>query len=291
MTTNLSFTAATMMAPALLDPMAAAVAAGVLVGLSLGLTGGGGALFAVPLLVYWIGVAPPTAVAISLVTVVATAAVGAFERWRYGQVEWATGLVFAIAGMLTAPLGSLAGDSVPQQPLLVGFGVLMLVIAVRMWRKASDATERLPPAAVAAGSGPACRRDPEGRLRITSRCATVLAVVGLAVGFLSGLFGVGGGFLIVPALVTFAAMGVPRAVGTSLFVMMLVGMAAVATQAAAGRTIPIDLTVAFVTGSVPGLLAGSALGRRLTGPHLARGFAIVIVAVAIIVITRELLAS
>jgi uncharacterized membrane protein YfcA len=100
----------------------------------------GGAIFAVPLLVYWIGVDPPTAVAISLVTVAATAAVGAVERWRYGQVELPTGLLFA-----------------------------------------------------AAGGGPACRRDPEGRLRITSRCATVLALVGLAVGLLSGLFGVGGG--------------------------------------------------------------------------------------------------
>jgi len=279
------------LASASTGPTVAAVAAGLLVGLSLGLTGGGGAIFAVPLLVYGIGVAPQTAVAISLVTGVATAAVGTIERWRYGQVEFATGLVFAIAGMLTAPLGSFAGSLVPQQPLLVAFAMLMLVIAVRMWRKASDATERLPPSAVESGSGPACRRDPEGRLRITSRCATVLALVGLAVGFLSGLFGVGGGFLIVPALVTFAAMGVPRAVGTSLFVMALVGLAAVASQALAGRSIPLDVTIAFVTGSVPGLLAGSAVGRRLTGPYLARGFAIVIVAVAIIVMARELLLS
>lgn len=291
MPTIASLDTAALLASAPLGPTVAAVAAGLLVGLSLGLTGGGGAIFAVPLLVYGIGVAPPAAVAISLVTVVATAGVGTFERWRYGHVEFATGLVFAIAGMLTAPLGSFAGSLVPQQPLLVAFAMLMLVIAVRMWRKATDATERLPPSAVESGSGPACRRDPEGRLRITSRCATVLALVGLAVGFLSGLFGVGGGFLIVPALVTFAAMGVPRAVGTSLFVMTLVGLAAVTSQALAGRSIPLDVTVAFVTGSVPGLLAGSAVGRRLTGPYLARGFAIVIVVVAIIVMARELLPS
>lgn len=268
-----------------------AMLSGVVVGLSLGLTGGGGALFAVPLLVYWIGVAPPTAVAISLVTVVVTAAVGTLERWRYGQVEFTTGLVFATAGMITAPLGSWVGDRVPAQPLLVGFACLMVVIAVRMWLKASDPAERLPPASVEAGSGPACRRDPEGRLRITSRCGTVLAVVGMGVGFLSGLFGVGGGFLIVPALVNFAAMGVPRAVGTSLFVMTLVGIAAVASQAASGRTIPLDVAVAFVSGSVPGLLAGSAIGRRLTGPLLARGFAIVIIVVAIVVIAREWIAT
>ena len=272
-------------------PPVAAVVAGVAVGLSLGLTGGGGAIFAVPLLVYWIGVDPPTAVAISLVTVAATAAVGAVERWRYGQVEIPTGLLFAAAGMLTAPLGSWLGGRIPEQPLLVAFAVLMLVIAARMWHKARNVEERLPPAAVAAGSGPACRRDPEGRLRITSRCATVLALVGLAVGLLSGLFGVGGGFLIVPALVTFAAMGVPRAVGTSLFVMTLVGLSAVASQLAAGREIPLGIAGGFVAGSIPGLFAGSAIGRRLTGPLLARVFAIAIVAVAAFVLAREWIGS
>jgi len=270
-------------------PPVAAVAAGLLVGLSLGLTGGGGAIFAVPLLVYWLGVDPPTAVAISLVTVAVTAAVGAVERWRYGQVEVPTGLLFAAAGMLTAPLGGWIGSRLPEQPLLVAFALLMLVIAARMWRTARSVEERLPPAAVEAGSGPACRRDPKGRLRITSRCATVLAVAGLAVGLLSGLFGVGGGFLIVPALVTFASMGVPRAVGTSLFVMTLVGISAVASQVAAGRVVPLDVAGGFVAGSIPGLFAGSAIGRRLTGPLLARCFAIAIVAVAVFVIVREVM--
>jgi uncharacterized membrane protein YfcA len=271
-------------------PPVTAVAAGLVVGLSLGLTGGGGAIFAVPLLVYWIGVDPPTAVAISLITVAATAAVGAVERWWYGQVEIPTGLLFAAAGMLTAPLGSWLGSRIPEQPLLVAFAILMLVIAGRMWRKAQDVEERLPPGALAGGSGPACRRDPEGKLRITSRCATVLALVGLSVGLLSGVFGVGGGFLIVPALVTFAAMGVPRAVGTSLFVMTLVGISAVASQVAAGRQIPLEIAGGFVVGSIPGLFAGSAIGRRLTGPLLARLFAIAIVAVAAFVIAREVLA-
>jgi len=270
---------------------APAVAAGLVVGLSLGLTGGGGAIFAVPLLVYWLGVEPPTAVAISLITVALTAAVGAVERWRYGQVEFPTGLLFATAGMITAPVGSWLGSRVPEQPLLVSFALLMLVIAVRMWRRAGDIEERLPPGAVAAGSGPACRRDPVGRLRMTSRCATVLALVGLSVGFLSGLFGVGGGFLIVPALVSFASMGVPRAVGTSLLVMTLVGASAVASQFAAGREIPLIVTGGFVAGSVPGLFAGSAVGRRLRGPLLARLFAVVILLVAAFVIARELIAS
>jgi len=279
--------AETITATAVLPP--AAVAAGGLVGLSLGLTGGGGAIFAVPLLVYGLGVDPRTAVSISLVTVAGTALVGAIERWWYGQVELPTGLFFAVAGMMATPVGSWLGTLVPETMLLAAFAVLMLVIAGRMWLKARDVSERLPPGMVDAGGGPACRRDPEGRLRLTSRCATVLTAVGLAVGVLSGLFGVGGGFLIVPALVTFASMGVPRAVGTSLFVMTLVGAAGVASQVAAGRSIPADVTMAFVTGSIPGLFVGSFVGRRLTGPLLARIFAVAIVLVATFVIAKTVL--
>ena len=270
-------------------PSLPAVTAGVIVGLSLGLTGGGGAIFAVPLLVYWIGVEPSTAVGISLLTVATTAAVGAVERWWYGQVELRAGLLFAAAGMLTAPLGSWLGDQVPEQPLLASFAVLMLMIAVRMWRNAHEPTERLSPAAVSAGSGPACRRDPEGRLRLTSRCATVLGLVGLFVGLLSGLYGVGGGFLIVPALVTFAAMGVPRAVGTSLLVMTLVGISGSAAHVADGRPIPWPMAIGFVAGSIPGLFVGSFLGRRLTGPLLSQLFAVAIVCVAVFVIIRSLM--
>ena len=119
---------------------AASVAAGSLVGLSLGLTGGGGAIFAVPLLVYWIGVDPRTAVSISLVTVAATALVGAVERWWYGQVEVRTGLLFAAAGMLTAPAGGWLGGHVPPQLLMATFAGLMLLIAARMWRLSSRLT-------------------------------------------------------------------------------------------------------------------------------------------------------
>lgn len=137
---------------------AASVAAGGIVGLSLGLTGGGGAIFAVPLLVYWIGVDPRTAVSISLVTVAATALVGAVERWWYGQVEVRTGLLFAAAGMVTAPAGNWLGGHVPPQTLMAAFAGLMLLIAARMWRKAADRTERAAAGVFAAGVGPTCSR-------------------------------------------------------------------------------------------------------------------------------------
>ena len=267
---------------------AASVAAGGLVGLSLGLTGGGGAIFAVPLLVYWIGVDPRTAVSISLVTVAATALVGAIERWRLGQVEIRTGLLFAVAGMLTTPVGSWLGGKVSPQTLMAAFAGLMVLIAVRMWRKAADTGERMPATVFAAGDEHTCSRDEHGQLRMTTRCFVLLTLVGLVVGILSGLFGVGGGFLIVPALVAFATMNVPRAVGTSLFVMTLVGAAAVASQVAEGRSVPLDITGSFVGGSVPALFAGSWIGRRLTGPTLARVFAVAIVLVAALIIFKTL---
>ncbi|MFM7243642.1 MAG: sulfite exporter TauE/SafE family protein [Planctomycetaceae bacterium] len=261
--------------------MLQSMAAGAVVGLSLGLTGGGGAIFAVPLLVYWIGVEPQAAVRVSLVT-------GAVERWRHGQVEVRTGLLFATAGMLTAPAGGWLGSRLPPQGLLASFAVLMLLIAIRMWRKARDTSERMPPAVFSSGVGPTCSRDECGRLRMTTRCFVLLGLVGLFVGVLSGLFGVGGGFLIVPALLAFATMDVPRAVGTSLFVMTLVGLSAVASQVAAGGSIPLAVTAAFVAGSIPALFAGSWIGRRLTGPVLARGFAVAIVLVAIFMIVKTL---
>ena len=267
---------------------AASVAAGGLVGLSLGLTGGGGAIFAVPLLVYWIGVDPRSAVSISLVTVAATALVGAVERWWYGQVEVRTGLLFAAAGMLTAPAGGWLGGQVPPQTLMAAFAGLMLLIAARMWRKAADRTEQAAAGVFATGVGPTCSRDAGGRLRMTTRCFVLLTLVGLVVGLLSGLFGVGGGFLIVPALVAFATMDVFRAVGTSLFVMTLVGAAAVAAQLAAGRSIPLDIAGSFVGGGVPALFVGSWIGRRIGGPTLARVFAVAIVLVAAFIISKSL---
>jgi uncharacterized membrane protein YfcA len=266
------------------------VAAGVLVGLSMGLTGGGGAIFAVPMLVYWIGVGPRAAVGVSLLTVAITAIVGVVERMRHGHVEVRTGLLLAVAGMITAPLGTWLGAMIPGSVLLVSFAILMLGIAHLMWHKAGVPSVRQVPSDTLPGCdqgrGPACRRDPEGKLRLTSRCARVLAVVGLVVGLLSGLFGVGGGFLIVPSLVTFAMMDLSVSVGTSLLVITLVGGSGVASELISGREIPLGITLGFLAGSIPGLFAGSFVGRRLPGPLVARIFSVTIVCVAAFVILK-----
>ncbi len=153
-----------------------------------------------------------------------------------------TGLLFAVAGMLGAPLGSYLSTLVPENVLLVMFAVLMFVVAQRMWSKAVNPV--LPSGVCAAKSnrpdceiapGPdrsACQRDADGKLRLTSRCVRLLVSVGLMTGVLSGMFGVGGGFVIVPALVIFSGMAIHQAVGTSLFVIVLVSISGVASHIA-----------------------------------------------------------
>ena len=260
---------------------------GALVGFSLGLTGGGGAIFAVPLLVYGLGVPAREAVGVSLLTVGATSLVGFVQRARSRLVEFPTGLLFALAGMIGAPLGALLADRIPEAVLLGLFAVLMLVIATRMWLKAADATAHLP-IIMNDDAGPTCQRDPEGKLRLTSQCAMLLGVIGLGAGVLSGLFGVGGGFVIVPALVVFSGMGIQRAIGTSLLVITLIGVSGTASHLLAGKDLTLSTAGLFTAGSIAGLFAGNALAQRLAGPTLQRIFAAAIVLVAMFVVFRTL---
>jgi uncharacterized membrane protein YfcA len=254
------------------------------------LTGGGGAIFAVPLLVYGLGAPAQQAVGISLAAVGTTSLVGFLHRLRLDEVEVRTGLLFAVAGMLGAPVGAFVADRLSETVLLLSFAVLMVVVAVRLWQQASRAsmagTERQ---ALEDIEGPTCRRDAGGVLILTSRCAVLLTVVGLLTGVLSGLFGVGGGFVIVPALVLFSGMSIHRAVGTSLMVIALVSASGVASRAWSGQAIPLAATLVFVVGGIVGLLIGQQIGRRLSGPTLQRTFAVAILGVATFVALRNLI--
>lgn len=264
---------------------------GAVVGLSLGLTGGGGAIFAVPLLVYGLGMPPRDAVGVSLAAVGATSLVGFVHRWMLRQVELPAGLLFAVAGMLGAPIGTWIGGALAEALLLTLFGAFMIVIALRMWRQTARPAHIAAECAAPGGVfTPTCQRDSAGRLMLTSRCAILLLCVGLGSGVLSGLFGVGGGFIIVPALVLFSRMPIHHAVGTSLMVISLVSVSGVTAQLLAGRTIPAGVTALFVLGGIAGLFGGHQIGRRLSGPALQRLFSVAILAVAVFVIARNLVA-
>jgi len=261
---------------------------GAVVGISLGLTGGGGSIFAVPLLVYGLGVDPRQAIGASLVTVGATALAGFVGRLRAGLVELRTGLLLAAAGMPAVPFGTWLGAKVSEPVLLSLFALLMLAVAVRMWRGAAVRPQEAARVEDADEPGSACRRDPQGELQWNSRCGLLLVAAGLAVGLLTGFFGVGGGLFIVPLLVLVAGMTMQRAVGTSLLVMALVSSAGIASMAFGGQTLPWTTIAWFTGGSLLGMGAGTRLAARLSGPTLRRVFAALVVLVAVFVLFRNL---
>lgn len=264
---------------------------GLVVGFSLGLTGGGGSIFAVPLLVYGLGLPAHEAVGVSLAAVGATALAGALVRLRRGEVELKAALLFGIAGIAGAPLGASLGAKLPEAGLLGGFAVLMLLVAARMWRQAIR--QPAETAVVRAGdgssdpiAGAACRIAPAGGLLLTSRCALVLAFGGFTTGLLSGLFGVGGGFLIVPALVLIASLPMHRAVASSLLVIAIISAAGTISHSVAGQSLDLKLTGLFVAGGLVGMGLGATLSRRLAGPQLQKLFASAMIAVALFVLGR-----
>ncbi|WP_423823773.1 sulfite exporter TauE/SafE family protein [Salinisphaera sp. SPP-AMP-43] len=267
---------------------------GVIVGLALGLTGGGGSIFAVPLLIYGLDVAPRNAVAISLIAVALTAASGAIEGWWHAVVERRAAAIFAVAGMIAAPGGVWLGDQVSPQLTVLAFAMLMLVVAARMLIKAQRAPEearviRARIATEAVDDLPTvCRYSTDGRLRLTARCSLVLVAAGLVVGVLSGFFGVGGGFLIVPALMLITEMGIHRAVATSLLVITLIGLSGVASAMLAGRQIDAALTTLFIVGGVIGMGGGRLLAQQLAGRTLQTVFAVAMIIISIFMLFERL---
>jgi uncharacterized membrane protein YfcA len=166
----------------------------------------------------------------------------------------------------------------------------MLLVAARMWIKAGsiEAAEEVPDAdshAVAIQRR-SCQIPSAGRMRFTSICVLMVLGAGFATGVLSGLFGVGGGFLIVPALVMVTAMPIHRAIATSLGVIALISLAGVSSHVVAGRTLNWAVTGLFVLGGVGGLLAGHRLAKRMPAERLQRVFAGLIVVVALGIVTQ-----
>jgi len=267
---------------------------GVLVGLALGLTGGGGSIFAVPLLIYGLDVAPKSAVAISLGAVAITAAFGAIEGWFRGLVELRAALIFAVAGMAAAPLGVYIGGQVSDSLVVFSFAGLMMAVAIRMALQsrrepgqASVVRSKFADDAVN-DPGTVCQYNPDGQLRLNAPCSAALAGVGLLVGVLSGFFGVGGGFLIVPALILITTMGIHRAVATSLLVITLIGLSGLGSAALSGREIDWALTGLFIVGGIGGMFSGRVLARFLAGATLQLVFSIAMICTALFIVGERL---
>jgi uncharacterized protein len=246
------------------------LASGMLVGFSLGLVGGGGSILAVPLMVYVVGV-PDAHVAIgtSAVAVAANAAMNLTNHARGGTVRWSCALTFAAAGVAGAFMGSIAGKMVDGQKLLALFALLMLVIAALMLK--TRARIGLPDA------------------RITWTNMPAVLALGLWTGTLAGFFGIGGGFLIVPALMLATGMSIMNAISSSLVAVTAFGLTTAASYAYSGL-ISWKLAGLFVAGGIAGGLIGTRSAQALADRRGALNivFAVVIIAVALYMLARNL---
>ena len=244
------------------------IGSGGIVGFALGLLGGGGSILAVPLLIYVVGVrSPHVAIGTSALAVSVNAFANLIAHSREGNVKWPCALVFATAGVAGAALGASLGKLVDGQHLLFLFGLVMLAVALAM----------LNPRA--AGGDP--------NVHINPAIAGRLIGTGLVVGFLSGFFGIGGGFLIVPAIMLGSGMATLNAVGSSL---VSVGAFGLTTAVTYGLSGDIDRRVAafFIAGGLLGGLAGVALAGRLARRRglLAQVFAVAVIGVALFVLWK-----
>jgi uncharacterized membrane protein YfcA len=256
---------------------------GFLIGLSLGALGGGGSILAVPALVYVVGQTPKEATATSLVLVAITAMVGIVPHWRAGRVRVVPGVLFGLAGVAGNLVASQANKSVNPNVLLLAFSGIMLVAAAAMWRR-SQADRRRHDAVLAEAAraeGAAVTVAPaRTALHVDATMVAKVVLLGTAVGALTGFFGVGGGFVIVPALVLAMGFSMPEAVGTSLLVISINSAVALTTRVS-GDLIDWGVVVPFTVASVLGVFSGSRLAGKVRSDVLSRWFVFLLVGVAL----------
>jgi uncharacterized protein len=238
----------------------AAVGLGLAIGLVIGALGGGGSVLAVPALVHLLGLSAQAATTASLVIVGVTCAIAAVGHARHGRVRWRDGLLLAAAGVPASLLFSLLNQGVDENLLLLVFAAVMVIAATGMLVRSSPSH-----------AGPA--------EHVVVRRWFRVAGVGVLVGALTGFLGVGGGFVVVPALVLVLRFPLGAAVGTSLLVITL--NAAVALTARLGGPAPEwEVIVPFTAAAVVAALLGERVAGSVQGPSLARAFAVLLLVVA-----------
>lgn len=278
---------------------------GFLIGLSLGALGGGGSILAVPALVYAAGQTPKHATTTSLVLVAVTSVIGILPHWKAGRVRFASGTIFGLAGVGGSLLGSHWNKAVNPDALLLAFSGVMLVAAVAMWRR-TRATVRPTPAgagtsvplnslgAAASALDPLDVAADDGaidgpRRRFDATTVAKVLVAGTIVGLLTGFFGVGGGFVIVPALVLALGYEMPEAVGTSLLVITVNSVVALTTRLQSG-SIEWGTVIPFTIASLIGVVVGTRLASTRNPRSLQQWFVGLLVIVAVYTAVRSGLA-
>jgi uncharacterized membrane protein YfcA len=247
---------------------------GSLVGFSLGLTGGGGSIFAVPLLVYGLNLDFRQAVTFSLAIVGSTALYGASIQARRKVVLWGPGGVLGFGGILTAPIGAALGHSLPERLSLMLFAGLMIIVGVQMIAGRTN----MVLAAIA------CERTAEGELKFSWQCGTKLLVTGMVAGILSGVFGVGGGFLLVPALLLVTGISIDSAMATALVSIALISVSGFIANMKHFNPQTVSVAAIFFLGSVLGMTLGASVKRHLPARALQVIFGTVIIGTALVLL-------
>ncbi|CAG9171032.1 hypothetical protein LMG23992_01915 [Cupriavidus laharis] len=269
--------------------VATSAALGAVVGLILALTGAGGAILAVPLLLFVLHLNVAEAAPVALLAVGLSAAVGAMLGLRAGVVRYRAALLMAVSGTLVSPVGLWFAHRLPNGPLTLLFAAVLAFVAWRMFRQAAGG--RALQAAEAVQFAQPCQLDNQtGRFVWTALCTRALALSGAGAGFLSGLLGVGGGFVIVPALKKVTNAPLHTIVATSLSVITLVSASGVITTAIAGR-MDWQVGVPFAAGAMLAMLGGRLLASRLSGARLQQGFAVVAGLIAIGMVAKVVMAG
>lgn len=255
-----------------------AVPIGLLIGLSLGALGGGGSILTVPALVFLLGQTPHQATTTSLIIVGLTALVGVAAHARAGRVRFATGATFGAVGIAGSYAGALLAAAVDPDVLLAAFAALMAAAAAAMLRRAP----------AGASGGPAAPAAPGDSALGTSPRPVMVAVTATGVGLLTGFFGVGGGFVIVPALVLVLGFPMRDAIGTSLLVIAITSAAALSARIGSGVSLAWPLVAAFTAAAMVGSLGGQRIAAHARPRALTVAFAWLLIAVAAYVAARSL---
>ena len=250
-----------------------ALVSGGLVGVMLGATGAGGSILSIPLLVYVVGVPVQEATVISLMVVGYSALFGAWRKSRYHHVNGRAALVFSATGLLGAWVGAFGHKLINEETILLLFGILM--VGVSAW--SLGRRRRVVPDQVEG-----CARQ------FSIKCVGRALGIGFGVGILTGFFGIGGGFLIVPALIGVLGFPGPMAVGTSLMIMGLTTIGGIIGHLEIA-TVQIGLTAIVVTGSFLGILIGTALSHQVDHRRFTTAFGVITGLIGTLMIVENLI--
>ena len=247
------------------------LASGIIVGFSLGLIGGGGSILAVPLLVYVIGVEPHVALGTSALAVATNALASLIHHKKFGHVKIKEGFAFAIPGVIGALIGAQLGLLTPSKHLLFLFGLFMIVMAIIMWRRKPT----IPSNETHHEHG--IIRAHKNRILLT----------GFAVGAAAGYFGIGGGFLIAPALMYAASLNIIEAIGTCLLPVSAFGLTTAIRYSIEGQ-IQWLVSILFIIGGIGGGFVGTKLSTKIHREKLVKIFSILLIFVALFIIVKTM---